>query len=166
MLVHETRRELSWLLDTYSKGCGKTSPPISSIEESTRDARICSVLYPVLSLMRRQKTDDENMKKNGLHVAAARFGLDPRCHCRRLLPQVLSLFFKLDKGSRDLEQLHEVFRQVMTRLIERDKEVGFGAPTVAAVKKPRRQRMGTPGDRMGQALPTLWCGYVPKGIET
>lgn len=37
--------------------------------------------------------------------------------------QVLSLFFTLEKGSRDLGRLHELFRQVMTRLIAQDKEV-------------------------------------------
>lgn len=39
------------------------------------------------------------------------------------VPQVLSLFFTLEKGARDLGHLHELFRQVMTRLIAEDKEV-------------------------------------------
>ena len=44
-----------------------------------------------------------------------------RNHVR--VPQVLSLFFTLEKDARDLGHLHELFRQVMTRLIAEDKEV-------------------------------------------
>ncbi len=56
-----------------------------------------------------------------------------------LLPQVLSLYFKLDKESRDLEQLHELFREVMTRLIAKDREVGLGVSTATAVEKETRE---------------------------
>lgn len=37
--------------------------------------------------------------------------------------QVLSLFFTLEKEFRDLERLHDLFRQVMARLIAKDKKV-------------------------------------------
>lgn len=40
-----------------------------------------------------------------------------------LVHEVLSQFFDRDRGSRDLQHLHELFRGVMTKLIEQEKVV-------------------------------------------
>ena len=48
-------------------------------------------------------------------------------------PQVLSLFFTLKEGARDLGHLHELFRQVMIRLVAKDKKVSFASLRFARV---------------------------------